>query len=59
MAIPRPLCFMIMPYGRKSHRSKPAMVLVSCLANIDCDMRDQVICRRDHWDGATNQAIKG
>jgi NAD(P)-binding Rossmann-like domain len=43
----------------KTARAGAFFHLVSCLANIDCDMRDQVICRRDHWDGATNQAIKG
>jgi len=33
--------------------------LVSRLANIDYDLRYRVICGRDYWNGATNQAIKG
>jgi hypothetical protein len=33
--------------------------LVSSLANNDYYLPYQVICRKDHWGGATNQAIKG
>jgi hypothetical protein len=38
---------------------RPGLVLVSRLANIDYDLGYRVICGRDYWDGATNQAIKG